>query len=61
MSPERDLPFGGPANGSSSLKRCLATARDVAPGRERPMSGYHSVQPVMPCPEVGMIYGYDII
>ena len=27
----------------------------------RPMSGYHSVQPAMPCPEVGMRYGYDII
>jgi hypothetical protein len=25
------------------------------------MSGYHLVQPVMPCPEVGMMYGYDII
>jgi hypothetical protein len=27
----------------------------------RPMSDYHSVQPAMPCPEVGMMYGYDII
>lgn len=36
-------------------------ARDGERGRVRPMSDYHSVQPAMPCPEVGMRYGYDII